>query len=352
MAWGQQRWGNRNGGWGNNRYGSAMMNWGMPSWGRGRTQSNRRPASKPSGKPLPAGSTVDKTKRYEGTVISYRKWSGYGWVKMNETGIVPDDKVFVFWKSIQTVDRFPFLNQDLTVEFGLHPYKSKKAKDATFVRAKAVTLPKGAKLSLQDAEDAEKKTFVGGQTLRYTGTLKFFHKRDGFGYITMDDGYDLKGEAVPKEIRVESAEFNSGGKEPIGIRKGKDVKVEFGIWKTKKGQYKGYNMTLPKMTPITKEALEGRQETTGRMYTGTLTSNLWRQGYGFIEVEGTIPPQVTTKIQEMNAATKSKDNSDKNLYFRSSDIRDNEWLKKGQKVEFKIYTDEKGAGAMDIHSVA
>lgn len=336
-----------------NKWSKGSSNgWGK-SWGSG--WGKKRPWSRggKSGKPLPKDTTIDKTKRYQGTVESYRKWSGFGWVNLNEKGVVPDDKVFLYWKSIKTDDRFPTLNKDMTVEFGLHPYKSKKSPDSTFVRAKAVTLPGTKSINIQDEQDKDKKTFIGGQLTRYTGSLKFFKKSYGFGYIIMDDGFSLS-EPVPKEIRVEAAEFNSGTKEPLNIKKDTGLKVEFGIWKTKKGAYKAYNMTLPKSTPITQELLEGRQTTGSKTYAGTVSKNMWKQGYGFIDVDLTamLPPNVTAKMLEMNEAAKSKGKDvpdSKSLYFRASDVRDMQWLKKDQKVEFQIYTDAKGVGAMDIH---
>jgi len=101
---------------------------------------------------------------------------------------------------------------------------------------------------LQDEGD-EQKEFVGGDmSLRYTGMLKFYIPKRGYGYIEIDDGFDYAGEDVPKEIRVEHVEMNCGpGGNPDFL---KDLQVEFGIWKTKKGFYKAYNCTLPDMVPL------------------------------------------------------------------------------------------------------
>merc|ERR1719329_303151 len=101
----------------------------------------------------------------------------------------------------------------------------------TSLRAASVTLPDGNQLALQD-EDDSKKTYVGGQHLRYSGTLNFYIPKRGYGYITIDDGYDFDGEPVPQDIRVEKAEMNSDGANAAYM---KDVQVEFGIWQTKKG---------------------------------------------------------------------------------------------------------------------
>merc|ERR1719235_2300694 len=111
------------------------------------------------------------------------------------------------------------------------------------------------KIAVQDEADAEKKTFVGGQHLRYTGTLAYYSSKTEMGQVKIDAGYAME-EKVPDEIVVEIAEMNCAGKKPFGM---KDLSVEFGIWKTVNGKYKAYNLTLPGGIPITKESLEHRQ---------------------------------------------------------------------------------------------
>jgi len=295
--------------------------------------------------------TLDGEARYEGTVGLYRKWSGYGFVELNDKGIVPDDKVFVYWKSIQSDDRFPSLQQGMQVEFGIAKWKDNGSSKYQ-LRAKMVTLPGGASISLQDEMDAEKKEFVGGQYLRYTGTLKFFCPERGFGYIAMDEGYQVPDD-VPNEIRVELAEVNAGAKQP---RYMKDIQVEFGIWKTPKGAYKAYNMTLPGGIPMVQEGLEHRQVLVARTYEGTVDMWNWRQGWGYIKLEGSVglPASVMAKIKHMYAATRARgkevgDPSGKTLYFRKSDVQRGVRIDKGQKVTFQIYTDDKGAGACEVH---
>jgi len=280
---------------------------------------------------------LQKDARYVGTVTSYYKWNGYGWVKLARKGIVVDDEVFVFWKSIQTEDRYPHLNKDMQVEFALH---ESEEGGKTKVRAKAVTLPGGLPVSIQDEADFEKKAFVGGQNVRFSGQLKYYSTKWKEGKVTLDDGYAIDAE-VPKELRVEDAEVNCGGKQPFGM---KDVPVEFGIWKNAGGKHKIYNMTMASGKPFTKEALENRTLASTQEFRGTVSVNMWKQGWGLITVSPTtpLPPQVVQK--------KSEDGVQ--LYFRESDVRENAWLKKGQEVFFRPYTDDKGAGACDIHPVA
>merc|ERR1711972_755152 len=83
--------------------------------------------------------------------------------------------------------------------------------------------------------------------IRYTGTLKFYDPKRGFGYIQIDEGFQYDQEGVPKDIRVETAEVNAGGQNAAAA---KEIKVEFGIWKTQKGAFKAYNMTAPGGNPL------------------------------------------------------------------------------------------------------
>lgn len=206
------------------------------------TQSWNKP--KPRG--VPADFKVNPKQKFTGTVASFFKLSGYGFITLDSKGVVPDDKLYVYWTGIKSADRFPHLTKDMKVQFSIE----KEAKDGvTTLKASEVTQPGGTLISVQDEGDA-KKEYVGGQNLRYTGTLKFYSPKNGYGYVQIDEGYDYGGEDVPKEIRVERAEVNAGGKQPGEMR---DVQVEFGIWKTRKGAFKAYNMTAEGGTALAGE---------------------------------------------------------------------------------------------------
>eukprot|EP00913_Durusdinium_trenchii_P032578 g30498.t1 len=103
------------------------------------------------------------------------------------------------------------------VEFGLflHMKKSGYPKNVS-VKAKTVTLQGGGMVNIQDEMDAETMTFVGAQNLRYTGTIKFFDQMRGFGWVIIDDGFQME-EPVPKEIKVHGTELHTGGK-PLRMR--------------------------------------------------------------------------------------------------------------------------------------
>ena len=158
-------------------------------------------------------------------------------------GTVPTNKVFVHWKQLTSDDRFPFLVKGMEARLfrrlcslsrnsaggiqphgvqGLpqraqHPPGQERYSGAQpsfrFSGPGIWYLPVrqvgGESIALQDELDATEKQFVGGQHLRYTGTLKFYSPRPemkhsylctalrcpvlavgrhGFGYVMMDEG--------------------------------------------------------------------------------------------------------------------------------------------------------------------
>jgi len=298
---------------------------------------------------IPEAFQINPDARYAGSVKIYRKFSGFGFVELAQKGVVPGDSVYVNWRSIQTEDRFPQLLQGMELELSIEKVKDRRSGIWT-LKGKAITAVGGGFLNVQDELDAQQKEFVGGQHLRYTGQLQFFSAKRGFGWLTMDDGYALT-EPVPKELRVDLPEVNAGGRSPPGM---KDIAVEFGIMKNRKGIYKAYNMTLPGGIPMTQEGLEHRIVLGSRTFTGTVEIFNWQKGWGFIK--GTpgvaFPPNVIAKIQQMQEdATKrgkTMSNTDAMLYFRREDISPGVQLDKGQQVTFRVYTDDKGAGACEI----
>lgn len=236
----------------------------------------------------------------------------------------------------------------MEVELSLTKVQDKRS-GAYTIKGKDVSMPGGNPIAVQDELDAQNLQFVGGQHLRYTGQLQFFSPKRGFGWLTMDDGYALP-EPVPKELRVDMPEVNAGGKQPPFMR---EVAVEFGIMKTKKGYFKGYNMTLPGGIPMTQEGLEHRVVLGSRTFTGQVEIFNWRKGWGFIKgTQGIVyPPNVVAKIKQMQEACKARGKSADQpmLYFRRDDLSPGMQVDQGTQVTFKVYTDDKGAGACEIH---
>merc|ERR1711957_638380 len=114
------------------------------------------------------------------------------------------------------------------------------------LQAETVSGLGGVPLTVQDEGDV-KKEYVGGQSLRYTGLLKFYLVKKRYGFIKIDPGFQFDKPDVPEEIRVERDEMNCGGGNPAHAV---DLKVEFGIVITPKGAFKGYNVTLPGGQPL------------------------------------------------------------------------------------------------------
>jgi len=329
-------------GWGGRQW-IGGGKWGGKG-GKGGGWGQRRPPQT-----VPETFTVNPDARYSAQVRFYRKFNGYGFVNLTQKGIVPEDSVYVHWRSIQTEDRFPHLVQGMDVEVGIMKVKDRRS-GAWTLKARAVTMPGGQMIAVQDEMDARNKQFVGGQHLRYTGHLQFFNPRRGFGWLTLDDGYALT-EPVPKEMRVDLPEVNAGGKQPPWMR---DIAVEFGIVKGRNGGYKGYNMTLPGGIPMTQEGLEHRVVLGTRTFAGSVEMYSWTRGWGFIKpATGVVlPPNVIAKIkfQQEDAMKRGKKTTpgENLLYFRKDDVNEGVEIDQGRQVTYKVYTDDKGAGACEI----
>jgi len=205
--------------------------------GGGKGKGGKKPQA------LPEDYEVKTDVVYTGTVAAFYKFQGYGFITPDEEGAIPGDKVFVFWKNILTSDRFPSLAKDQKVQFNVAMVEKQGVQT---LQAENVAMPGGAPVAVQDEVDTNKE-YVGGQNLRYTGTMKFFLPKQGYGYIKIDPGFQYDKEGVPEEIRVEADEMNCGGGNPAYAE---NLKVEFGIWVTPRGAFKGYNVTLPEGVPF------------------------------------------------------------------------------------------------------
>merc|ERR1719453_481467 len=101
--------------------------------------------------------------RRSGQVVYYDKKRGFGFIQLDQSGVVPEDKIMVLWNEISSDDRWPFLYKTLQVEFQL---KKVHKTGVTTIQAKEVTAPGGEKLALQEEIDA-KKEFVGDRNMRF-----------------------------------------------------------------------------------------------------------------------------------------------------------------------------------------
>jgi len=305
---------------------------------------------------VPEDFAIDPNARFLGTVSFFSKLKGYGFIELTEKGVIPEDRLFVQWRSIKSDDRFPFLSKDMEVEFSVNKWTGMGPRGQVSLRAKDVTMPGGMQVHLQEEMDAKSKAFLGGQDLRYTGTLKFYNPRSGYGYISVDPGFQPpEGELIPTELRVECSEVNAGGQQPVFME---NLQVEFGIWKTSRDVPKAYNVTLPGGVPLTQPNLENRQTQNGQMYRGEV--QMWNWKWGFIKADASppLPENVQAKLTQQTldakkrAEERGKTGSEEELiYIRRDDVESGVKLQKGSQVMFQIYLDDKGVGAFQVQAI-
>merc|ERR1711959_809394 len=111
-------------------------------------------------------------------------------------------------------------------------------------------------------------------------------------------GYDID-DSVPAEFRIDRAEIATGEDGSLArLRPG--MEIEFGIFKTKKGNYACYHVTMPGGDAITREVVEGRETTTDKFYTGTVSMWAGMKGYGWIEPDavGSLPKNIKDALAE------------------------------------------------------
>jgi len=287
--------------------------------------------------------------------VYFNKGAGFGFIKPDEDGVVPADKVMVHWREIQSNDAWPFLYKDLEVEFNLQKFMKQNG-SGCFIKAQGVTLPEKKKVDLQDELD-DKREYVHSKATRFTGTVKFYDVGKGFGYVTMEDGY-AGVDHVPKELRVVRHQVRSGDEAPV-LAQG--LKVEFGIVKNLKESWQCYNLTLPGGETVSRNVVEERKEQGSASFSGTVSFFDFRKGFGYIEPEDVskLPADVKAEVtaaQEKAKKRLEKQGKDKKagsmeplIFFRSGDVAERDGnIKNGHKATFKLYLDKRGAGCCDV----
>jgi len=225
-------------------------------------------------------------------------------------------------------------------------------RDHTIV-AKEVSAVGGDNLNLQ-AEYETKKEYVGDQNMRFLGNVKFYDFQKGFGYVKIQDGYDIDS-AVPSEFQVPRHEINAGTDAP---RLSEGMEVEFGIAKNSKGKYCCYNVTLPGGADLTRDVVEGREMVGSTKYQGEVNMWSWKSGFGWIKpataskfpakIQQALKADHEKRLEKAKKAGKEIP-TEPMLFMRSSDKADpSTRLNKGDKVTFKVYSDKFGVGACEI----
>jgi len=298
----------------------------------------------------PVDFKVDEKKTHKGECVYFNKRGGYGFIKPDASNVAPDDKVMVFWKELKTDDRWPYMHKGMKCEFKLSKFVP-KSNNGAIIKARDVTAPGGKKVALLD-ELEEKFEYVHSRTTRFTGEVKFYNIGQGAGYVTIDDGY-AGVEQVPKDIRVVRNEINGSG----GLRKG--LKVEFGIKKNAQDKYSIYSLTMPGGGDVVREEVEERKTAGNSTFSGSVSFYNAKERFGYIQPDSTakFPPAVKKAIEESNERAEKKFKKDGKkskepdslVYFRRGDVADVDGkIWRGTKADFKLYTDNRGAGAHEV----
>jgi len=163
-----------------------------------------------------------QTNKHKGKVVEFKSRNGFGFVQPEDSDV--GDKLFVHWKEIQTDDQWPCLKAGMEVEFQVKEANGKK-------QCVEVTAVGGAKIHV--GEDESKKY---NMDQKYTGKVKFFDTKKGFGFITPDPDTNIEweGKTVKKEegIYVPREEIITDD-EPPAMNEG--CHVEFNVYSGERG---------------------------------------------------------------------------------------------------------------------
>lgn len=177
-----------------------------------------KPEAQPKTREEEEGATIDRDVRVTGAVTKYMSRQGFGFISMDGGTTEEDERLFFHWKAIVSDQRWPKVSEGTKVEFFLGTQQDGRK------FAAHVTAPGGDKLTEQ------KKDF--GDKPRHSGSVKFFDKKKGFGFVECKDDiedFDLK---KGDELFVGREEICSDDNPPV-LRNG--MVVEFYPMKTDKG---------------------------------------------------------------------------------------------------------------------
>eukprot|EP00928_Gymnodinium_smaydae_P056117 TRINITY_DN39543_c0_g1_i1.p1 TRINITY_DN39543_c0_g1~~TRINITY_DN39543_c0_g1_i1.p1 ORF type:complete len:192 (+),score=54.03 TRINITY_DN39543_c0_g1_i1:73-648(+) len=168
-------------------------------------------------------------------------------------------------------------------------------------------------------------------------------------------------QAAPRTAGKSSGKGKSSGTWVFVKDTGSGKSARKGSGKTGKAGGKGKRGAAPLSSKFWERKLEEeeRHELGNKTYTGTIQRYSWKFGWGLIlpDNAASLPKKVKAKLAESFAAAKAKaeengkEVGDPNaLYFRKPDVNHEEGFKLAPDVavKFKLYVDEKGAGAKDV----
>jgi len=299
----------------------------------------------------------------KGSVIRFYRARGFGFIKPEEGG----KRVLVHYADLVTDDEWPYIKRGTEVEFELEDAKGKR-------KAKNVTLVGGEKIPLYLPENSDR---VANDDDVFSGTIKFFDGRKGWGMIKPDE--EIAWEGVTESDGVYFARpaiISTGGGKGMVLSLPPGSKVTFKVYKDKKKSLGAHELQNEEGNPIEYQVKNERRGGKGRkrkrnrkggdkkrakkakvvktkeelleereideeenLYTGSVKFYNIEKEYGFIAIEEAIT---------FNGAT-AKDS----IYVLKEDIvcRSEEvGLNEGKKVVFKVYKDSKGIGACEVQN--
>lgn len=174
---------------------------------------------------------IDESVRHKGAVKDFNARRGFGYIIPEGKG--EDDKVFAHWRQIESSDEWPQLKEGQTVEYYLGKKENAKRKSQKQFAAK-ITLEGGNPVTV-----AIERNYPNRQQ-RFSGEVKFFDARKGFGFIKPKtdfsfDGSDFKaGEA---NIYIAREDIKTDADIAPNLKDGADC--EFTLYKTDNSSSKG-----------------------------------------------------------------------------------------------------------------
>jgi len=299
----------------------------------------------------------------KGTVVRFYRSRGFGFIKPKSGG----KQVLVHWSNVVTDDKWPYIKRGTEVKFKLVE-KDENGKRS----AKNVTLANGSKIPEYIPDNPNR---VSNDDDIYSGVLKFFDYRKGFGMIKPDeeitwedvsasDGIFFAREAIMSTGAGKGMVLNLRNGKRVMFKVYKDKKglgahellnengdpLEYEARKKRKGGKKRKRTTKKekkkpakkaKVVKKTKEELleERELDVEENFYTGTVMTYKPEKEFGFISIEEDITYNGVTAKEK--------------IYVMKEDIicySDEVGLTPGKRIMFKIYKDSMGLGACEVHN--